>query len=336
MKSKESKDVLLLDTYFRQQIDCMNRQNSEFTAAGYRNTLQSVHRFAGKKSGGLRISDIDSEWISGYVNHLLETERLSEGTTDCYLRMFRAVYNKAVKEYGMEEAQEYPFKYINIFVPPTLKRALSDDDICRLRDKELTGEKACARDLFMFLFYARGMCFVDAFNLRKNNILNGYINYKRSKTGIPLLVKIIPEISVLIERYAEDDSPYLFPFLHRNRYDEKKEVTEQSALRRINRNLGSLGKELGLAHPLTTYVARHTWATLVEACGTATAIISQSLGHSSERVTRTYMKGLPSHVIDDVNDEMLNLFIRGNNKKGKNNKCKNKKCLIPCKNRTSH
>ena len=113
-------------------------------------------------------------------------------------------------------------------------------------------------------------------------------------------------------------------------------MTEQSALRRINRNLGSLGKELGLAHPLTTYVARHTWATLVEACGTATAIISQSLGHSSERVTRTYMKGLPSHVIDDVNDEMLNLFIRGNNKKGKNNKCKNKKCLIPCKNRTSH
>lgn len=99
---------------------------------------------------------------------------------------------------------------------------MSDDDICRLRDKELTGEKACARDLFMFLFYARGMCFVDAFNLKKNNILNGYINYKRSKTGIPLLVKIISEISVLIERYAEDDSPYLFLFLHRNRYDEKK------------------------------------------------------------------------------------------------------------------
>ena len=82
-----------------------------------------------------------------------------------------------------------------------------------------------------------------------------------------------------------------------------------------------------------TYVARHTWATLVESCGTATAIISQALGHSSERVTRIYMKGMPSHVIDETNEEMLNALIRYNSKKGKG---KNKKCLIPCKNRTSH
>ncbi|GKG76008.1 hypothetical protein DXA15_24610 [Parabacteroides sp. AM58-2XD] len=79
-------------------------------------------------------------------------------------------------------------------------------------------------------------------------------------------------------------------------------------------------------------MARYTWATLVESSGTATAIISQALGHSSERVTRIYMKGMPSHVIDETNEEMLNVLIRYNSKKGKG---KNKKCLIPCKNRTS-
>lgn len=335
MKSREKKKGVLLDRYFRQQVERMNGQNSYFTAANYRNTLQSVLRFAGKKSENLRVDDITSEWVSAYVGYMLDTEKLSEGTADCYYRTLRAAYNKAVREYGIEEAAGYPFKCVNIAVPPTLKRALSENDICHLRDMKLTGEKACARDLFMFLFYARGMCFVDVFNLKKKDVHNGYINYKRSKTGNPLQVKIIPEARVLIERYSESDSPYVFAFLHRNRYKQGCEVTEQSALKRINRNLGVLGEELGFPNPLTTYVARHTWATLVEACGTTTAIISQALGHSSERVTRTYMKGLPSHVIDGVNDEMLDSFIREKTNKRRDRKDKKKRCLTPSKNETS-
>ncbi|WP_455641125.1 tyrosine-type recombinase/integrase [Parabacteroides sp.] len=337
MKSREKKGILLLDHYFQQQIRYLNESEKRFTAASYRNTMQSVRRFIGESSDCFYLENVTSEWVSDYVSYMQETDHLSAGSANCYFRTLRAVYNKALKQYRIEEPEEYPFKSNTIVVPPTIKRALSKEDVCLLRDAELTGEKARARDIFMFLFYARGMCFVDLFNLKKSDFYGGYINYSRSKTDMPLRVKIIPELQELAERYAEESSPYLFPFLHHNRYKSEKEVSEQSALRQVNRNLRAVGEELKLSIPLTTYVARHTWATLVEACGTATSIISQALGHSSERVTKTYMKGMPSHLIDDTNEEMLNSFIRGKSMKSKKKgKSKNKKCLIPCKNRTSN
>ena len=333
MKARKKKETLLLDDFFRQQIAHLDENENHFTAANYRNARQSVRRFVGEESGCFPLKEVTGQWVSDYVVYMQDTDKLSASSADCYYRILRAVYNKAVKQSRVEEAEEYPFKYINIAVPPTLKRALSETEVCRLRDAKLTGEKARARDVFMFLFYARGMCFVDLFKLKKSDLYGGYINYSRSKTSMPLRVKIIPELRELIDRYEEEDSPYLFPFLHRNRYHKEKEVAEQSALKRVNRQLEEIGKALDFPFPLTTYVARQTWASLVESCGTATAIISQALGHSSERVTRIYMKGMPSHVIDETNEEMLNALIRYNSKKGKG---KNKKCLIPCKNRTSH
>lgn len=333
MKNQEKKEVMLLDDYFEQQIGQLKANENCFTAANYRNTLQSVHRFVGQRSGRFCLGEVTSGWVSDYVCYMQDTDKLSPGSADCYLRTLRAVYNKALKQYRIEEPEVYPFKAVTIVVPPTMKRALTKEEVCQLRDTKLAGEKARARDLFMFLFYARGMCFVDVFNLQASDLYGGYINYNRSKTDMPLRVKIIPELLELIDRYAEKDSPYVFPFLRRNRYHGEKEVSEQSSLRQINRNLRKLGEELEFAIPLTTYVARHTWATLVEACGTATAIISQGLGHSSERVTKTYMKGMPSHVIDETNEEMLNSFIR---EKSTKRKGKNKKCLIPCKNRTTN
>lgn len=333
MKSREKKEILLLDHYFQQQIRYLNENEKRFTAANYRNTLQSVRRFVGESSDCFYLGSVTSDWVSDYVSYMQETDHLSAGSANCYLRTLRAVYNKALKQYRIEEPAESPFKANRILVPSTMKRALAKEDVCLLRDAELVGEKARARDIFMFLFYARGMCFVDLFNLKKSDLYGGYINYHRSKTNMPMRVKIIPELQELIERYAEEDSMYLFPFIHRNRYKTEKEVSEQSALRQVNRNLGAVGKELKFSIPLTTYVARHTWATLVEACGTGTSVIGQALGHSSERVTKTYMKGMPSRLIDETNEEMLNSFIREKSKKGKS---KNKKCLTPCKNRTSN
>lgn len=158
----------------------------------------------------------------------------------------------------------------------------------------------------MFLFYARGMCFVDVFSLRYDSINGEYICYKRSKTSAPLQVKIVPEMKMIMERYRESDNPYVFLFTKELVW--WKRYFRKSSLRRINRQLGKIGEMLGLK--LTTYVARHSWASLIEECGMSIAIISQGMGHGSERVTKTYMRGMPSRVIDNANEEMLNRLIR--------------------------
>ncbi|MCD7848377.1 MAG: tyrosine-type recombinase/integrase, partial [Parabacteroides sp.] len=154
---------------------------------------------------------------------------------------------------------------------------------------------------------------------------------------------IIPEVRALIDKYADAESDYLFPSLRENRRGEG-EVSEKSALRRLNRGLEQVGKELRITQILTTYVARHTWASMVESCGMNTAVISQGLGHSSERVTRIYMKGMPSHVIDKANEEMLNQTVRlrrkrkkeRGNLKNKEEGEKKKKCHLLSKKGTLH
>ena len=108
---------------------------------------------------------------------------------------------------------------------------------------------------------------------------------------------------------------------------DRKEIAEKSSLRRINRQLNKIGKMMGLK--LTTYVARHSWASLLEECGFATSVISNGMGHGSERTTKKYLKGMPSQVIDNANEEMLNRLIRRNPTEDE------KKCLLLSKNETS-
>lgn len=317
-----------LTDVFKEQIDHLGKRKSQCTANNYRNVYRSVYNFVGKKADQFKVKDVTDLWLNAYIMHIQETGHLSPGSVDNYCRVLRAVYNRAVKTYSIPIGATHPFTDIRIPVPATLKRSLTKDGILSMIDLNLSGEKELckARDLFLFLFYARGMCFIDVFNLCYDTVSGGYISYRRSKTSAPLQVKIVEEMLVIMNRYREADNPYVFPFLRRNQYNGK-DISEKSSLRRINRQLAKIGKRIGLI--LTTYVARHSWASLVEECGMSIAIISQGMGHGSERATKTYMKGMPSRVIDNANEDMLNKLIRGNSSKDE------KKCLLLSKNETS-
>lgn len=313
---------------FADQIGHLAKSHSLFTVENYRNVYRSVCEFVGAGADKFSLEDITGTWLNTYIMYMQEGRNLCAGSVDNYCRILRAVYNKALEMYSISSGTEYPFTGIHIFVPDTLKRSLAKEDILGIINLDLSirEELREARDLFLFLFYARGMCFVDVFNLRYESVGSGYISYRRSKTSAPLQVKIVDEMQEIMERYREEGSKYVFPFLRRNRYTGK-DISEKSALKRINRQLGKIGEMLGLK--LTTYVARHSWASLVEECGMSIAIISQGMGHGSERVTKTYMRGMPSHVIDDANEEMLDRLIRRKKKE------EEKKCPILCKNETS-
>lgn len=313
---------------FNDQISALRNKQKTFTADNYRNVMRSVTNFLGNSAERFSVSGITSTWLHTYIIYLNESGRLAPGSVVCYCHILSAVYNKAVREYAIPVTTRSPFEDIHITVPPTLKRALSEDELQKVIDSDLSLRKKLspARDLFLFLFYAHGMCFVDAYNLRYDQISGGHIQYRRSKTASPIQVNIVREMQDIMDRYREEGSPYVFPFLRVNQYTGEK-ISEKSSLRRINRQLASLGEMLGLK--LTTYVARHTWASLMEQCGASLSIISQGMGHRSQRVTMIYLRGLPSHMVDKANESMLDQFVR------RKSKVEEKKCPIFCKNETS-
>lgn len=325
-KVKKVKKTVLLD-YFEKQRICRKEQGRLFTAVNYQSAIQSVRRFLKKETVTFGFEDISREWLLSYIMYMRETDHLSANSANSYLGILHAVYNRAIVEGIIRKPDVDPFLGVSLVVPPTRKRALSADGICELIGLDLSKHKGIvqARDLSVFLFFGRGMCFVDVFNLRWTAIENGYIFYQRSKTKALMSLQIEPEMQDVIDRYSEKGGEYVFPFLRRNCYHPEKEVAEPSAIRRFNRHLNKLGELLNLTYPLTSYVARHSWASLAEASEMHIALISQALGHSSENTTRIYLKGFSSFELAEANTKMLDKMIRKKEKEG---------CLILSKNET--
>ena len=171
---------------------------------------------------------------------------------------YAKLYNRAVEK-GLV-TQRFPFKHVYTGVERTTKRAVPLRVIKQLRtlDLSLHPAKRFARDMLLFSFYTRGMSMVDMAFLRKKDLANGILTYRRKKTGQQLFVKWEPCMQEIVSRYNVSESPYLLPIIVRPGMDERKQYINAS--HRINRYLKAIGKELGLSVPLTHYVARHSWA----------------------------------------------------------------------------
>jgi len=198
-----------------------------------------------------------------------------------------------------------PFYRRHIRQVATRKRALPRETLRRISDadlSELHPKYALARDLFMFSFYTRGMSFVDMIYLRKSDISDGVLTYKRKKTGQTLTLRIEPPLQRIIDRY-NGDSPYILPVLARD--DSYRAYRQQQ--RELNKFIRKIGAMLEISEPLTFYAARHSWATLARDCGTPLTVISAGMGHTSERTTRIYLAQLDHDVIDKANRKIINL-----------------------------
>lgn len=148
------------------------------------------------------------------------------------------------------------------------------------------------------------MPFVDLIFLKKKNINNGIISYNRYKTDQWLQVSLTPQLESLIQKYDDRSSEYIFPVLKTGTgWDQYRQY--RLALERINRNLKFVARECGITVPLTTYVARHSWATLAKNSGAPIAVISEGLGHTSEKTTQIYLKDFDQHTVDHVNLQVI-------------------------------
>lgn len=312
-------DNRYVHTVFRRQIEELLRQGRHGTAGTYRSTLVAFDRFAGKRH--YQLCELDEPTVMEFRNFLVR-EGLSVNTVTFYLSKLRAVYNRAVRE-GFAPKGLDPFGGVPFRVEKTRKLAVDDTVLRRVAGAELPrGPLAVARDLFLFSFYCRGMSFVDMAYLRQGDIEGDVIRYRRRKTGQLFTVRIIPPLRAILDRYREICSPLALPILMvkdgRGGFcpfelsgtdPARKRLSEQEQYKRYLQNrseflhhLRRLSRLLGLERSLTFNMARHTWASRARRQGIPMAIISEGLGHTSEKTTRIYLDELEARRIDEAND----------------------------------
>lgn len=218
------------------------------------------------------------------------------------LRTLRAIINRAIR-HGLYPEENYPFKNITISSQPTRKLAVNKDVIQLIEKMSKSKDEYINlfRDIFLFSFYTRGMSFVDIAYLKVGNIENGRINYHRSKTGQLFSIKIIPKIETIINRYKKRKKAdnYLFPIITRS---GKEYLDYRNGMRLMNKKLKEISIILKLDVNLSTYVTRHSWATIAKKQGVATAVISEGLGHTTEEITQVYLDSFENDTLDAAND----------------------------------
>ena len=298
-KSPQS-HILVLD-YMRTQVEQLRATNRLGTAKNYEKTMCSFGEFL----GGVRLplSALTEHVITDY-NAFLVQRGLVRNSVSFYMRVLRAIYNKAVRQKLIE--QQNPFTEVYTGIDRTRKRAVSESIIAQLHRLELEPGTplALCRDMFIFSYCTRGMAFVDIAYLKKSNLQNGMICYARRKTGQLLSVRIEPSIQRIIDRYADSDLPYIFPIL--NSLDAAEAYEQyQVALNTHNRLLGRLSEILGCGSKLTSYTSRHSWATAARNHNVPISVISQGMGHSSEQTTQIYLTMLENSVIDEANKGII-------------------------------
>lgn len=290
-------------TYGRGVAERLWRQGRVRTGEIYVTALNSFLRFSAGRD--YRTEDIDADVMQRFERYL-RSRRLMMNTTSFYMRALRALYNAAVEK--RLTAQRYPFKRVYTGIGRTQKRALPLTAIRQIKELDLpeTGRLDWARDLFLFSFYTRGMAFVDMAFLRKTDLSEGVLSYRRRKTGQSLRIKWEPCMQRIVEKYACPGSPFLLPIIRREGSDERRQYL--NALLLVNRRLKDVARRMGLPLALTMYVARHSWASIARTRHIPLSVISESMGHDSERTTAIYLASLDAREIDRANGRILDLL----------------------------
>ena len=294
-------------TFFRQQIAKKEQMLCIGTKNNYVSAANRFMEFRGHED--LAFSQMTSDMMEMYQAWLWNRD-VGQNTVAFYLRTLRTLYNKAV-EAGQAPSNDI-FSHIQTANVRTAKRAVSVKDIRKIEKMELPRGSSLdkARDLFLLSFYLRGMAFVDMAFLKKSDLKCGMISYNRRKTHQNLSIEWIKPMQIIIDKYVEQtkDSLYLLPIL------TGKETSLYTAYRKVehntNYNLKKIGERIGLKIPLTTYVARHTWASIALHMNIPIATISEGMGHNSFKTTQIYLQSLDMATINEANERIIRKILK--------------------------
>lgn len=293
-----------LYSYMDAIIGKLRRHGKIRTSEIYRTTLLSFTKFLSSYAGQetIRMDFLTPEIVQDYQSWLL-IKGLSLNTVSFYMRVLRAVYNRAAENPLFENL--HPFGKVYTGVGKTVKRALRIDVISKIRNLPLDDNSrlAYARDMFMLSFYLRGMSFVDMAFLKKSDLRDGCLTYRRRKTGQMLIIAWTDEMQQIVDRHHGNPTDYLLPIICKRGVNPRGAYRYMGTI--INRGLKKIAEMAGIAMPLTLYVARHSWASAAKAKGIPLGVISEGMGHQSETTTRIYLASLDSSAIDRANSLIM-------------------------------
>ncbi len=288
-------------------IEGCRRAGKLGTAKNYEKTMKSFGTFMGK-SEDIPFRKMTEGLVVEY-ERWLSSRGVVRNSSSFYMRNLRSIFNKAAEAGASVHGNLFRRVYTGI--DKTQKRAADEGLLLRLQGMDLrhSAALALARDLFVFSYYTRGMAFVDVSFLRKTDVRDGTITYVRRKTGQRMMIGLEPCMELIIRRYCSDtvDSPYVFPIITSSD-PETAYMQYRIALNYHNRKLKRLASLLGEPLNLSTYTARHTWATTARNHQIPISVISAGMGHTSEKTTQIYLAALDDSVIDVANQKILEMF----------------------------
>ena len=311
-----------LKVFMESVIADLESEGRYSTAHVYRCALKAALAYEGD---GLCLENITPAWLVAYQEHLRTDRQLLMNTVSTYMRMLRAVYNRAV-DAGLAPFVPHLFRCLFTGRQKNHRRALKGEEMRRILAEEPGGATSAlmeevsasrhdlrwARACLELMLRFHGLSFVDLAHLRKSDLRDGCLYVCRRKTGIPLCITVSPEALALIRRYAHPDpaSPYLLDILDGHLSGKAAYNDYCYMLRRLNLRLMQLSRQHQLGQRVSSYCARHTWATAAKYCGVPVEVISEALGHSSVTVTEGYLKQFDWDVIDKA-DRVTMRYIFG-------------------------
>lgn len=291
-------------SFMKKVITQLKQLHRERTVETYTATFNNFLQF--RKEKDILLDAINSDLMIEYEAYL-KTKGITKNTISFYMRILRAVYNRAVEQGATP--QQNPFKHVYTGIDKTIKRAVTIAHIRKIKELDLATHPttAFARNMFMFSFYTRGMSFVDMAYLKKSDLKNEILTYRRRKTGQQLSVKWEKCMQEIVDKYntpAQQTTPYLLPII-KTTNREKARQQYKNQLYIVNTHLKRVAKLIGLSIPLSTYVARHSWASIAKNKSIPISVISEGMGHGSESTTKIYLASLDCSIIDNANSLIL-------------------------------
>ena len=282
------------------------------TAISYRNALNALKKFRNNKD--LLFADLTVTFLKDFERYM--RKKLSVTSIGIYMRSLRTIYNRAIDK-SIVGQNDYPFRQYKIPSEGAMKRALTKQQVLNIYNYEALPHSSewFAQNYWLLSYLCQGMNFTDIAFLKNENIYDGRINYIRRKTkrtakSVKLLsIKITPPVAEIIHNLRNPTSikpgDFVFPILDGSMDAIRQKAAINQFVKITNKWLKKIADKLEINFKLTSYVARHSYATVLKRSGVATNIISESLGHYSEKTTQVYLDGFEKQVIDEANQHLL-------------------------------
>lgn len=300
---KDKKEGLGVLEYCMQIVQALNASQRVGNARVYKTLYNSLSTFLSGKD--ISLEKVNHKWLVSY-----ETWYLSKGNSinglSVHMRTLRALINRAIKE-KLIPSDSYAFENYVIKREKTKKRAISNDDILKIKEYiPETKQKSRAKDYFLMSYYLMGASFIDLAFLKISDIVNGRIEYKRKKTGQRHSIKISPALQQILDKYlaGKSENDFILNVINSDNYFKQHEQAREE-LKRYNKRLKEIGMKCGIQQTLTSYVARHSFATIAKFKDVPIPVISQALGHEDTKTTQIYLAQFGDETMDKFNEMII-------------------------------